>query len=326
MKTRAAVAMAAGQPLEVMEVDLEGPREGEVLVEIKATGVCHTDAFTLSGDDPEGAFPAILGHEGAGVVVETGPGVTSVAPGDHVIPLYTPECRVRDFCLNPKTNLCQKVRATQGQGLLPDGSTRFSMLDGTPIHKLNTKAGARRIALLPQTADAPAGLRVIDLVARGRTPHQTPLQQWSTKDEEVVTRALAQVGLSEEADRPVNDLSGGQRQRAWIAMVLAQDTGILLLDEPTTFLDLKVQVDLMTLLRRVAHDEGRTLVVVLHELNVAAAFADRLVMMKDGVVVAEGPVGEVFTEANLARVFGLDARVLTDPESGRPVCVPRIST
>ena len=132
MKTRAAIAFESGTPLEIAEVDLEGPRSGEVLVEIKATGICHTDAFTLSGDDPEGAFPAILGHEGAGVVVETGPDVTSLKAGDHVIPLYTPECRTCDFCLNPKTNLCQAIRETQGQGVMPDGSSRFS-LDGKPI-------------------------------------------------------------------------------------------------------------------------------------------------------------------------------------------------
>jgi len=132
MKTRAAVAFAAGKPLEIVDVELSGPRNGEVLVEIKATGVCHTDAFTLSGDDPEGAFPAILGHEGAGIVLEVGPGVTSVKPGDHVIPLYTPECRECDFCLHPKTNLCQSIRDTQGKGLMPDGTTRFT-LDGEPI-------------------------------------------------------------------------------------------------------------------------------------------------------------------------------------------------
>ncbi|MCL4141658.1 UNVERIFIED_CONTAM: hypothetical protein GTU68_003100, partial [Idotea baltica] len=133
MRTRAAVAMEAGKPLEVMEVNLEGPRAGEVLVEVKATGLCHTDEFTRSGADPEGLFPAILGHEGAGVVLEVGEGVTSVVPGDHVIPLYTPECRTCEYCLNPKTNLCQAIRVTQGQGLMPDGSSRFSMLDGTPI-------------------------------------------------------------------------------------------------------------------------------------------------------------------------------------------------
>ena len=132
MKTRAAVAVAAGKPLEICEVDLEGPKAGEVLVELKATGVCHTDAFTLSGDDPEGAFPAILGHEGAGIVVDVGPGVKSLKKGDHVIPLYTPECRECDYCLHPRTNLCQSIRATQGKGLMPDGTSRFS-LNGKPI-------------------------------------------------------------------------------------------------------------------------------------------------------------------------------------------------
>jgi len=133
MKTRAAVALEAGKPLEVMDVNLEGPKEGEVLIEIKATGICHTDEFTLSGADPEGLFPAILGHEGAGVVVEIGSGVKDLKVGDHVIPLYTPECRQCEYCLNPKTNLCQAIRETQGQGLMPDGTSRFSMLDGTPI-------------------------------------------------------------------------------------------------------------------------------------------------------------------------------------------------
>ena len=132
MKTAAAIALEAGKPLEIMEVDLDGPRAGEVLVEIKATGICHTDAFTLSGEDPEGAFPAVLGHEGAGIVLETGPGVHSVAPGDHVIPLYTPECRQCEFCLHPGTNLCQAIRETQGRGVMPDGVSRFSV-DGKPL-------------------------------------------------------------------------------------------------------------------------------------------------------------------------------------------------
>lgn len=133
MKTQAAVATAAGKPLEIMEVSLDGPKAGEALVEIKATGICHTDDFTLSGADPEGLFPAVLGHEGAGVVLEVGEGVESVAPGDHVIPLYTPECRECEYCLNPKTNLCQAIRATQGQGLMPDGTSRFSMPGGDPL-------------------------------------------------------------------------------------------------------------------------------------------------------------------------------------------------
>ena len=133
MKSRAAVAFASGEPLEIVEVDLDGPKAGEVLIEVKATGVCHTDAFTLSGDDPEGEFPVILGHEGAGIVREIGSGVTSVKVDDIVIPLYTPECRQCDFCLNPKTNLCQSIRETQGRGLMPDNSSRFS-LDEKPIH------------------------------------------------------------------------------------------------------------------------------------------------------------------------------------------------
>ena len=133
MRTRAAVAVQAGKPLEIMDVNLDGPREGEVLVEMKATGICHTDEFTLSGADPEGLFPAILGHEGAGVVVDVGPGVSTLKKGDHVIPLYTPECRECEYCLNPKTNLCQSIRSTQGQGLMPDGTSRFSTLDGDPI-------------------------------------------------------------------------------------------------------------------------------------------------------------------------------------------------
>jgi S-(hydroxymethyl)glutathione dehydrogenase/alcohol dehydrogenase len=134
MKSRAAIAMKAGSPLIIDEVDVEGPRDGEVLVEIKATGICHTDAFTLSGDDPEGAFPAILGHEGAGIVREIGKGVTSLNIGDHVIPLYTAECRECDYCLHPKTNLCQSVRETQGRGVMPDGTSRFSYKGQKILH------------------------------------------------------------------------------------------------------------------------------------------------------------------------------------------------
>jgi S-(hydroxymethyl)glutathione dehydrogenase/alcohol dehydrogenase len=132
LDVQAAVAFAAGQPLSIETVQLDGPKEGEVLVEIKATGICHTDKFTLSGDDPEGMFPAILGHEGAGIVVDVGPGVHSLKKGDHVIPLYTPECRECSYCLSRKTNLCQKIRVTQGRGLMPDGTSRFSF-QGKPV-------------------------------------------------------------------------------------------------------------------------------------------------------------------------------------------------
>jgi S-(hydroxymethyl)glutathione dehydrogenase/alcohol dehydrogenase len=153
MKTRAAVAFAAGQPLEVVDVDLEGPQPGEVLVEMMATGLCHTDAFTLSGDDPEGAFPAILGHEGAGIVREVGAGVKSVKPGDHVIPLYTPECRECNFCLHPKTNLCQAIRETQGRGVMPDGRSRFS-LDGKPLLHYMGCSTFSNFSVMPEIAVA----------------------------------------------------------------------------------------------------------------------------------------------------------------------------
>ena len=151
MKSRAAVAFKPDHPLEVIEVDLDGPKAGEVLVEIKATGICHTDAFTLSGEDPEGEFPVILGHEGAGIVRELGPGVTSVNVDDIVIPLYTPECRQCDFCLHPKTNLCQSIRVTQGRGLMPDGSSRFS-LDGKPILHYMGCSTFSNFTVLPEIA------------------------------------------------------------------------------------------------------------------------------------------------------------------------------
>ena len=160
MQTRAAVAFQAGEPLSIETVELDGPREGEVLVEIRATGICHTDEFTRSGADPEGLFPAILGHEGAGVVVDVGKGVTSVVPGDHVIPLYTPECRQCEYCTSGKTNLCQAIRTTQGQGVMPDGSSRFSLGKEKIFHYMGTSTFANHtvlpeIALAKVRKDAP---------------------------------------------------------------------------------------------------------------------------------------------------------------------------
>jgi S-(hydroxymethyl)glutathione dehydrogenase/alcohol dehydrogenase len=149
MKTRAAIAWEAGKPLSIEEVELEGPREGEVLVEVKATGLCHTDKYTLSGADPEGIFPSILGHEGAGIVVDVGPGVKSLRKGDHVIPLYTPECRECDYCLSQKTNLCQKIRVTQGRGQMPDGTSRFSC-NGKPIHHYMGTSTFSNYTVLPE--------------------------------------------------------------------------------------------------------------------------------------------------------------------------------
>jgi S-(hydroxymethyl)glutathione dehydrogenase/alcohol dehydrogenase len=153
MKTRAAVAFQSGKPLEIVEVDLDGPKAGEVMIEIKATGICHTDDFTLSGADPEGLFPAILGHEGAGVVVDVGPDVTSLRKGDHVIPLYTPECRECYSCRSGKTNLCTAIRATQGQGLMPDGTSRFSF-EGKPIHHYMGCSTFSNFTVLPEIAVA----------------------------------------------------------------------------------------------------------------------------------------------------------------------------
>ena len=160
MQTKAAVAHKAGEPLTIETVELDGPKDGECLVEIKATGICHTDAFTLSGADPEGLFPAILGHEGAGVVIDVGPGVTSLKKGDHVIPLYTPECRQCEYCLSGKTNLCQAIRVTQGQGVMPDGSTRFSLGSDKIYHYMGTSTFSNftvvpEIALAKIREDAP---------------------------------------------------------------------------------------------------------------------------------------------------------------------------
>ncbi|MEX0838304.1 MAG: alcohol dehydrogenase catalytic domain-containing protein, partial [Parvibaculum sp.] len=160
MDVRAAVAFEAGKPLEIETVQLDGPKAGEVLVEIKATGICHTDAFTLSGEDPEGAFPAILGHEGAGVVVDVGPGVKSLAVGDHVIPLYTPECRECKSCTSHKTNLCTSIRATQGKGVMPDGTSRFSYKGKPVLHYMGCSTFANytvlpEIALAKVRKDAP---------------------------------------------------------------------------------------------------------------------------------------------------------------------------
>lgn len=196
------------------------------------------------------------------------------------------------------------------------------LLNQANLHEQPTRQVARQLALLPQGPVAPEGLTVRELVAQGRYPHQSLFQQWSRDDEAAVQEAMLMTDTLELSDRPVSALSGGQRQRCWIAMVLAQQTPVILLDEPTTFLDMRVQVDLLNLLTSLAHDHGRTLVVVLHELNLAAAFADHLIMMKDGRLQAQGRPDEIFTQQNLADVFDLDARILRDPHSGRLMCVP----
>lgn len=196
------------------------------------------------------------------------------------------------------------------------------LLDGKDIHKTPTREVACKLGLLPQGPIAPEGLTVRELVGQGRFPHQGIMRQWTREDERAVEMAMQRALVSEFADRSVDSLSGGQRQRCWIAMVLAQETGLLLLDEPTTFLDLKVQVDLMELLAELAHKDGRTLVVVLHELNLAAAYADHLVMMKDGCIAHAGTSDDIFTATHLKEVFDLNAQVIRDNETQQLICVP----
>ncbi|MET8556512.1 ABC transporter ATP-binding protein [Streptomyces sp. NPDC004959] len=195
-------------------------------------------------------------------------------------------------------------------------------LDGAALRSVPTRELARKLGILPQSPVAPEGLTVGDLVGRGRAPHQTWWRQWSKADEEAVEAALAATGLTELADRAVDELSGGQRQRAWIAMAVAQGTPVLLLDEPTTYLDLAHQVDVLDLVTDLNRREGRTIVMVLHDLDQACRYADHVIAMKSGRIVAQGPPAEVVTEAIVEDVFGLRCRVTTDPVSHTPLVIP----
>jgi iron complex transport system ATP-binding protein len=222
-------------------------------------------------------------------------------------------------------NGCGKSTLLRSLARLLRPSAGAVLLDGQDIARQPTRAVARRLGLLPQAPSAPPGILVADLVARGRTPHQSFLKQWSAQDESAVARALSATGLDALADHPVEDLSGGQRQRVWIAMVLAQEADLLLLDEPTTYLDLRHQIDVLSLLRRLRTDEGKTILAVLHDLNLAAQFADRLIAMREGCIVAQGTAAEVLTPKIIERVFDLPCEVLTDMRSGAPIIVPRVS-
>nr|WP_211329032.1 ABC transporter ATP-binding protein [Thermomonospora umbrina] len=195
-------------------------------------------------------------------------------------------------------------------------------LDGRAIHAMPTKQVARRLGILPQAPVAPEGLTVVDLVGQGRAPHQTWWRQWSSTDEEAVTAALRATDMLEHAERPVDELSGGQRQRAWIAMAVAQGTPILLLDEPTTYLDLAHQIDVLDLVVDLNRRESRTVVMVLHDLNQACRYADHVVVMKSGAILAEGPPIEVIDAGLVEEVFGLRCQVMTDPVSGTPLIIP----
>lgn len=219
-------------------------------------------------------------------------------------------------------NGCGKSTLLRGLARLLRPSHGACLLDGQAIHQRPTREVARVLGLLPQQPVSPEGITVVDLVSRGRQPHRSALARWSAADEAAVAAALAMTGTLDLAARPVEELSGGQRQRVWIALALAQRPEILLLDEPTTFLDVAHQVDLLDLLHTLRAEQGTTVVMVLHDLNLAARYADHLVAMRDGTVVAAGAPGEVVTPDLVREVFGLDAQVVTDPVSGTPLVVP----
>ncbi|NJL96098.1 MAG: ABC transporter ATP-binding protein [Anaerolineae bacterium] len=218
-------------------------------------------------------------------------------------------------------NGCGKSTLLRGLSRLLKPSNGAVYLSGQAIHAMKARDLARQLGILPQAPTAPEGLTVHELVAQGRYPHQTWLQQWSQEDERVVQGALEMTNLTLFADRPVDTLSGGQRQRAWIAMALAQQTEVLLLDEPTTYLDLAYQMDVLDLLEDL-NAEGRTIVMVLHDLNQAARYANRIVALRGGQIVAQGSPEQVMTPENILQVFGLRAEVVTDPITGTPLCLP----
>jgi iron complex transport system ATP-binding protein len=219
-------------------------------------------------------------------------------------------------------NGCGKSTLLRGLARLLKAKTGAVYLNGESLAKLSTKAVAQQLGILPQSPVAPEGLTVKDLVAQGRFPYQSWFQQWSQTDEKLVESALAVTGMQDLADRDLDTLSGGQRQRAWIAMALAQNTDILLLDEPTTFLDLAHQIEILDLLYDLNQSQGRTIVMVLHDLNQACRYADRLVAMCQGHIFAQGTPTEVMTKEIVREVFGLDCRILNDPVAGTPMCVP----
>jgi len=219
-------------------------------------------------------------------------------------------------------NGCGKSTLLKGLGRLIKPRQGVVYLDGKSITEQSTKAIARQLGLLPQGPVAPEGLTVRELVAQGRYPYQSWLQQWSEADEQAVEQALTITEMTDLGDRPLDTLSGGQRQRAWIAMTLAQDTDILLLDEPTTFLDLAHQIEVLDLLYNLNQRENRTIVMVLHELNQACRYGDHLIAMKAGQVYAQGKPHQVMTEALVQEVFSLDCRIINDPVAGTPLCIP----
>ncbi|MGW3819378.1 ABC transporter ATP-binding protein [Streptomyces sp. NPDC005046] len=219
-------------------------------------------------------------------------------------------------------NACGKSTLLRALARLMAPRTGTVQLDGRALHSMPSRELAQRLGILPQSPVAPEGLTVVDLVNRGRSPHQTWWRQWSRADEEAVRQALAATGMTDLADRPVDELSGGQRQRAWIAMAVAQGTEVLLLDEPTTYLDLAHQIDVLDLITDLNRREHRTVVMVLHDLNQACRYADHVVAMKSGRIAAEGSPAEVITVKTVEDVFDLTCRITTDPVSGTPLVIP----
>ncbi|WP_369143472.1 ABC transporter ATP-binding protein [Streptomyces sp. R44] len=219
-------------------------------------------------------------------------------------------------------NACGKSTLLRALSRMLKPSEGRVLLDGQSIHTMPAKKVAKTLGLLPQTSVAPDGITVADLVARGRYPHQGLLRQWSPEDERIVRESMESTGVAELAGRYVDELSGGQRQRVWIAMALAQQTPLLLLDEPTTYLDIQHQIDVLDLCAELHETRGRTLVAVLHDLNHAARYATHLIAVRDGEVVAEGPPSEIVTADLVERVFGLRCQVIDDPETGTPLVVP----
>lgn len=241
--------------------------------------------------------------------------------GDPVIPSLDLAVEQGDFMVIVGPNGCGKSTLLKALARVNRPSSGRVELDGQDVHRMRGRNVARRISLLPQSAAAPEGITVAELVARGRHPHHTLLRQWSAEDERAVAAALERTHLTALADTQVGSLSGGQRQRAWVAMVLAQDTEVILLDEPTTFLDIAHQYELLELFADL-NAEGRTIVAVLHDLNQAARFASRLVVMREGRVHGDGPPGAVLTGDLVRDVFALGAEVVDDPQSGTPMVVP----
>ncbi|SFL00757.1 iron complex transport system ATP-binding protein [Streptomyces pini] len=228
----------------------------------------------------------------------------------------------RSFTVVIGPNACGKSTLLRALSRMLKPVAGAVLLDGRDISSAGAKQVARTLGLLPQSSVAPEGISVSELVSRGRYPHQSLLRQWSAEDERVVAEAMSSTGVADLADRAVDELSGGQRQRVWIAMALAQQTPLLLLDEPTTYLDLAHQIDILDLCARLHQEEGRTLVAVLHDLNHAARYATHLIAMREGRVVASGPPERIVTAELVEEVFGLPCRVIDDPETGTPLVVP----